>query len=69
MDDLASLTQTLAKRIRDKRDRANLTQKELADELGVSIRTLQGWEAGTVVPRARHRRVLSEFLDTTKEPA
>jgi DNA-binding transcriptional regulator YiaG len=33
------------------RDDMELTQQQLADFLGVSIRTVNGWEAGRVVPK------------------
>lgn len=48
-------------RIRAAREAANLTQREFADELGVSARTVQYWEAGKW-PRAKHRRLLSDWL-------
>lgn len=63
MDDLATLTETLAKRIKRAREDANLTQAEFAERLGVSVRTLQNWEAGVGVPRAKHRRVLAKALE------
>ena len=49
-------------RLRTLREAANLTQKELADALSVSVRSVQAWEAGTSVPQARHRRSLAEFF-------
>lgn len=51
----------LAARIKQVRESAVLTQNELAEHLGVSERTLQNWEAGTL-PRAKHRRRLLAFL-------
>ena len=52
----------LASRIRQARDAAVLTQQELAGHLGVSERTLQNWEAGTV-PRAKQRRRVLAWLE------
>jgi DNA-binding transcriptional regulator YiaG len=34
------------KEIQKLRDKLNLTQKQLAEKCGVSIRTVQGWEQG-----------------------
>lgn len=56
-----ALTQDLSNRIREARQRANLSQREMAALLGVSERTLQGWEYG-VIPQPRHRRRLAEFM-------
>lgn len=55
------ITKALAYRIREAREEANLSQRELAELLGVSQRTLQGWEYGTK-PQPRHRRRLAEFM-------
>ena len=52
-------------RLRTLREAANLTQKELADALSVSVRSVQAWEAGTSVPQARHRRRLAEFFSVS----
>jgi transcriptional regulator with XRE-family HTH domain len=46
-------------RIATARKEAGLTQEELADLVGVSTRSLQGYEAGEVVPY-RHMARLSE---------
>jgi DNA-binding transcriptional regulator YiaG len=48
--------------IREARDALNLTQAELADEIGVSSRTVQNWEAGKV-PRPKQRRALLAFFE------
>jgi transcriptional regulator with XRE-family HTH domain len=40
-------------RIKEARERRQLTQQELADELGVSLRTVGSWERGESVPRSR----------------
>jgi len=34
------------------------SQEEIGEELGVSVRSVWGWEAGRVAPRHRHRRAL-----------
>lgn len=61
-----NLAEGLAEQIREARERANLTQVELAARLGVSPRTVQHWEAngGSQLPRASHRRALAEFLQS-----
>ncbi len=58
-----SLTDDLAARLRDRRNALNLSQREAAEHLGVSERTLQNWEAGTTFPWPKHRRALFAFLD------
>lgn len=52
--------------ILDARLRLHLTQIDLAARLGVSPRTVQNWEAG-MEPQIRHRRLIAEFLEQTKE--
>lgn len=59
---LMDLTGELGQRIRDRRVARDLTQPEAAALLGVSLRTLQSWEAGTTFPRPTHRRALAVFL-------
>lgn len=48
--------------VREARERANLTQQELAGHLGVSERSVQNWEAGTTFPRPSQRRALLAFI-------
>lgn len=59
----------LGKRLKKTRDAVSLSQKELAAHLGVSERTLQGWEAGTAFPQPRHRRAVLAFLAEAKAAA
>lgn len=61
MGNLSTLTEQFVEKIRAARSDANLSQRELADRLGVSVRTVQAWEAGTV-PQPRHRRALDELI-------
>lgn len=42
-----------AEQIRAARERLHLTQKELADQVGVSSRTVGSWERGDTIPRNR----------------
>lgn len=47
--------------IREQRKRLGLTQEDLAKRLGVSIRTVQNWERGGVIP-ATSQRALERLL-------
>lgn len=58
----------LAAKLKQARGDASLSQVELAERLGVSERTLQGWEAGTI-PQPRHRRKVLAFIETTDKAA
>lgn len=40
-------------KLRKNRQEANLTQEELAEQLGVTCRTLQNYESGAVYPKKR----------------
>jgi len=53
--------ESLADEIRNARDKVSLSQVELALKIGVSPRTVQGWEAGRI-PQPKHRRAVLEFL-------
>lgn len=48
-------------KIREQRLRLALTQNEFADEVGVSLRTVQTWESGETVIRFLHLRRLSRL--------
>jgi transcriptional regulator with XRE-family HTH domain len=52
----------IGRRIARARAAAGLTQQQLADELGVSRRSVQGYESGSIAPYRRLDR-LSELLD------
>lgn len=53
--------QLLSDELREARERSALSQVELAQKLGVSPRTVQGWEAGRM-PQPKHRRAVLDFL-------
>jgi transcriptional regulator with XRE-family HTH domain len=61
---IAEIGDELGKRIRTQRIRLNLSQVEAAEQLGIAVRTLQNWEAGTTFPWPKHRRALERFLKT-----
>jgi transcriptional regulator with XRE-family HTH domain len=50
---------SFASRIREAREKASLSQAELAAELGVTTRAVQTWETGTRTPRPRLLRALA----------
>lgn len=49
------------------RKRQALSQKELAEKLGVSTRTVIRWERHRATPHPRHVRALCEFFCQTSE--
>jgi len=49
------------------RRRRLLTQKELAEKVGVSWQTISEWERGNMQPRMKHVRALCAALDVTPE--
>jgi transcriptional regulator with XRE-family HTH domain len=53
--------------LRELRRRHLLTQKELADRVGVQYQTVQTWEAGTNTPRPAAMRRLCEVLGVSPE--
>ena len=56
-----------ANRMRQLRERFGLTQTELADGLGVSLRTIQNWERAGVAGNPRQLRDLEELWTILKE--
>lgn len=52
--------------VKELREKIGATQKELAQTLGVSYRTIQNWEAGSVIPTSKDAllRRLFERVDT-----
>lgn len=59
---MGHLTEDLALKIRQSRERRYLSQRSAAAELGVSVRTLQEWESGRAFPQIRHREKVAAFL-------
>ena len=56
------------KKLRDLRESKNLTQQELADQVGVSLKTISRYETNESHPR--YRKIydkLAEVLDTTHD--
>ncbi len=53
----------LGKKIREQREKAGLTQEELAEKIGYDRSTLAKWENGTKEPLAITLKVVAEVLD------
>lgn len=53
------------KNLRDARKSMGLTQKQVADKLGVVESCYANWEQGRTEPNINTLRILSEILDTT----
>jgi transcriptional regulator with XRE-family HTH domain len=49
------------------RRRRLLTQRELANQLGLTVQAIQKWEAGTALPRTASLRRLCEILEVPLE--
>ncbi|MGO8698347.1 MAG: helix-turn-helix domain-containing protein [Limisphaerales bacterium] len=53
---------TLGQQIRKRRLELRKNRKESAEELGVSEKTLWGWETGRCEPDSLHRMLVKEFI-------
>ncbi|MDQ3442282.1 MAG: helix-turn-helix domain-containing protein [Chloroflexota bacterium] len=53
--------------IRELREGAGLTQKAVADAIGVTIATVYNWERGTYEPRASQLRSLAHLFKVPME--
>ncbi|EKT4500983.1 helix-turn-helix domain-containing protein [Flavobacterium psychrophilum] len=54
--------------IYSERKRLGLTQKELADKIGVSYQTIQNWEGGKVIPKSKTKIIESVFIEKKELP-
>ena len=52
----------LGKQIYELRKKANLSQEQLAEKVGVSRQTISKWELGETVPDIKQARVLSQVF-------
>ena len=57
------LRQLDGSKIRELRHERFLTQQELAQELGVTLRSVQRWEDGSVQPHFAQARRIAAFFD------
>jgi transcriptional regulator with XRE-family HTH domain len=53
---------TFGERLRAARPRAGLTQRELADQVGVGQQMVSDWESGRKKPRGRERAWIAEII-------
>ena len=60
--DMALSRQEFGRRMRAARQRANLTQQDVADRMGVAWRQAQKWDSGNVLPRANRIPQIAEIL-------
>lgn len=58
----ATLLKGFSHRLIESRQRLGLTQSELADKVGVTLRAIQLWEAGKAMPQISKLRRLSQAL-------
>lgn len=58
---------TTGEKIKDRRLTLKLTQQELADRVGVTIRAISGYETGKMKPRGINLRELSHVLGVSEE--
>lgn len=52
-------------RLKELRLQSNLMQKEIAQLLGVSVRTFQGWETARTEPNIKKLIQLADFFNVT----
>lgn len=48
------------------REQLNISQEKLAEMLGVHPRTVQNWESGTTIPKAKHAKLRGLILGQQK---
>lgn len=60
-------TSVIADKLRELRRNLNLTQEDLAHQIGVRVSTANRWEHG-VTPSRLARRALAEFARANKQP-
>lgn len=51
--------------IKDLREKAEMTQDQLASELGVTIRTISSWENGATIPKGKQEMIKKYFYKKT----
>lgn len=56
----------MKKYLKEKRTNANLSQAEVAENLGVSKNTVAAWETGRSTPEVRYLKKLSQLYSLPK---
>ena len=56
---------TFGDRLCAARDTAGLSQKALANKIGVKVKTIKDWESDSVEPRANKLQMVSAFLNVS----
>ncbi|MBC7158024.1 MAG: helix-turn-helix domain-containing protein [Rhodobacteraceae bacterium] len=56
---------TFGDRLSGAREAAGMSQADLARRLGVRLRTVEGWEADTIEPRANRLQMLAGLLNVS----
>ena len=56
-----------AERLKEKRKNKKLTQKELAEQLGIKQNTYSDWERGKTQPNLDYLTKLANILETTTD--
>lgn len=54
---------TLGEKIKQAREKKNLSQEELAEKLGVSRQAVSKWENDNAIPQGINREIMSQVLD------
>lgn len=62
-------THPLVARLREIAEERHLTQRELAEQVGVSERTISYWFTTDTVPQKRYRRALTAWLEANEAAA
>ena len=60
-----TITEMTGQSLRDARQDLGLTQEQLANQLGVTLRTIWRWEKGDV-PSRMGKKILQEWWETRK---
>lgn len=58
---------TFADKLKEKRKEVNLTQKEIAEQIGIKQNTYSDWETGRTQPNLDYLSKLAHILDTTTD--
>ncbi|MGN1213245.1 MAG: helix-turn-helix domain-containing protein [Christensenellales bacterium] len=59
------LEKIIAKNLKELRNQFGLTQKEIANKLGVAYQTYQAYELGTNIPTIKRLIFLADFYDVS----